>query len=92
MKELNSADVDLAISIQRIRYVQWERSITPRELHAVLTYFDIILNMATSSTSIVSAAKSKSAQAARHTLSLKEKYDVIQTVKKHPRMGARAFV
>ena len=38
-----------------------------------------------------SAANSKAAKAPRHTLSLKEKYDVIDTSNKNPGMGSRAL-
>ena len=45
----------------------------------------------TSSAPGPSAAKSKAAKAPRHTLSLKEKYDVIDTSNKNPGMGSRAL-
>ena len=44
-----------------------------------------------SSASGLSAAKSKAAKAPRHTLSLKEKYDAIDTSNKNPGMGSRAL-
>ena len=44
-----------------------------------------------SSVSGRSAAKSKAAKAPRRALSLKEKYDVIETSKKNPGMAARAL-
>lgn len=45
----------------------------------------------TSSAPGPSAAKSKAAKAPRHTLSLKEKYDVIDTSNKNPGIGSRAL-
>ena len=45
----------------------------------------------TSSTPGLSAAKSKGAKIPRHTVSLKEKYDVIDTSNKNLGMGSRAL-
>ena len=44
-----------------------------------------------SSSRSVSTAKSKAAKTARHALSLKEKYQVIDTAKKNPGISARAL-
>ena len=44
-----------------------------------------------SSSSSVSTAKSKAAKVSRHTLNLKEKYQVIDMAKKNPGISGRAL-
>ena len=46
---------------------------------------------ANTASSSSSSSKSQAAKKPRHTLTLKEKYDVIDTAKKNPGFGARAL-